>query len=112
MTDERWQELIGQIKDSLEILDHYTKDLPEEAGQGSVEVIEFQSPMGKMKLERTTQPLLLDKKTYGSKRMGSQADVKYIYSETEKTHKFKAYKYDSNTDDWTEIQLERGLMSF
>ena len=103
-----------------EVIDHYmelfdrfcTEDLPEEKGPGEVEIIEFKGPLGKMKLERTTQPLVIDKKTIGSRRIGSDTAVEYIYSETEKVHKFTAYRFDPNSDNWVEMKMERDEMIF
>lgn len=114
MTDEKWEKIIGQIKDNenLELIDQRTEDLPEEAGQGTVEIIEFKGPLGMMKLERTTQPLVIDKKTIGSRRIGSHTEVEYIYSDTEKVHKFKVYRFDENEDDWKEMKMEREEMLF
>jgi len=112
MNDERWQTIIGLIKDKFEVIDERTEDLPEEAGLGTKEIIEFVGPLGKMKLERTTQPLVTGKKTLGSRRIGSDTTVTYQYSDTEKTHKFKAYKYDEVNDIWVEIEKEKGDMIF
>lgn len=111
MTDERWQEVIGQVKDNFKVIDQRIEDLSEKAGPGSVEIIEFIGPLGKMKLERTTQPLIIDKKTIGSRRIGSQTRVEYIYSETEKMHKFKAYRW-SDDNEWVEIEMKREEMIF
>lgn len=114
MTDEKWQNIIAQIKDNdkLEMIDHQTEDLPEERGPGTVEIIEFKGPLGLMKLERTTQPLVIDKKTIGSRRIGSDTSVEYVYSDTEKVHKFTVYRFEENDDRWVEMQMERGEMNF
>jgi len=45
----------------------------------------------------------LDKKTNYSNRIGSETKVSYIYSESEKTSRLVAYKWDEGRDDWTEI---------
>jgi hypothetical protein len=105
MDDEKWQDTIGRIQDDFEMLEHATKELEE--GPGSVEYIVFNGPLGKMKLARTTRPLVLDRKAIGSKRIGSQTKVEYIYSDTEKVHTLKAYKWDDGQQDWVEI--ERGF---
>ncbi|OGY46151.1 MAG: hypothetical protein A2731_01085 [Candidatus Buchananbacteria bacterium RIFCSPHIGHO2_01_FULL_39_8] len=112
MTDERWKEIIGHIKDHFDLIDQHTEDLPKEAGQGTVEIVEFKGPLGRMKLERTTQPLIIDKRTFGSRRIGSETAVQYIYSDTEKVHKFKAYRFAEGDDNWVEMTLERGEMIF
>src|SRR3989338_917228 len=110
MTDEKWLDVIAKVKDSFQILEHQTQDLPEDSGPGSVEFIIFEGPLGKMKLERTTRPLVTDKKTIGSRRIGSETKVTYIYSDTEKINKFKAYQWVN--DDWLEMAMERGDMIF
>ena len=107
MTDERWQQVIGHIKDNFELLSENTENLPEEQGKGTVEIIEFNGPLGKMKLERTTQPLVLDKKTIGSRRIGSETAVQYIYSDTEKVHRFKAYNWNEDDERWVEMEMKR-----
>src|SRR3989344_8999835 len=100
MTHERWTEIIGHIKDNFTLLDQRTEDLPEDFGRGTVEIIEFEGPLGKIRLTRTTQPLITGKKSIGSKRIGSQATVEYQYSDTEETHKFSVYKYNPDNDQW------------
>ena len=112
MTDEKWQQVIGQIKDNFELIDQRTEDLPEDEGPGSVEIVEFNGPLGKMKLERTSRPLVLDKKTIGSRRIGSDTTVEYVYSDTEKVHKFIAYRFDENNQNWVEMEMEKGNMVF
>lgn len=105
MNDQRWQDIIGMVKDKFEVKDYRLEDLSEEEGPGTVEVIEFISPLGLVKLERTTKPLVIDKKTIGSRRIGSSTTVNYIYSDTEKTHKFKAYQFNVATGDWKEMAI-------
>lgn len=109
MTDERWLDTIATLKDKFPILEEGKEDLPGEEGRGFRELVVFNGPLGKMKIERTTKAVVLGKKTLGSRRMGSQAAVEYIYSDTEKSHKFKAYKWDEGRNDWIEITLEEGL---
>ncbi|MBU1164176.1 hypothetical protein KKA15_01265 [Patescibacteria group bacterium] len=108
MTDEKWLDIKAKIQDNFELLDERIEILPEERGKGEVEIIEFTGPLGKMRLERTTQPLVIDKKTIGSRRIGSDTQVEYIYSDTEKVHKFKAYQYNEDSESWIEMEMERG----
>ncbi len=104
MQDEKWQDIIGRVQDDFEVLEHEIQELEE--GLVSVEYIVFNGPLGKMKLERISKPLILDKKAIGSKRIGSDTRVEYIYSDTEKTHAFNAYKWDDTNDDW--VAMEAG----
>lgn len=103
MTEEKWKEIIGKILDDFEVLEHKNENL--EPGPGVVEQIVFNGPSGKIKLERTVKPLVLEKRGLGSKRIGSRTKVEYIYSETEKVDTFKAYKWIN--EGWIEIELEK-----
>jgi len=82
--------------------EHKNEHLDERGGT-DIEFIIFKGPLGRMKLEFTTKPLVLDKKTTYSRRIGSQTAIEYIYSEDEKTHKLMAYKWDDFQNDWVEI---------
>ena len=112
MTEERWETIIGHIKDNFELVDLRTEEFSEEMGPGSVEIVEFKGPLGLMKLERTTQPLILDKKVLGSRRIGSDSTIEYKYSDTEKTHRFTAFKRNEDDNGWLEMKMERGEMMF
>lgn len=60
-----------------------------------------------MRLEYVTKPVILDKKTSYSKRIGSETQVEYVYSEDEKTNQLIAYRWDDGQDDWVEIEAEK-----
>lgn len=116
MNLEKWQNIIGLIKDKFPVEDEGKEELdPPTASQlggqgdvpnGKVEFIIFQGPLGRMKLEYTTKPVILDKKTIGSRRIGSEAAVQYIYSDTEFSNTFKAYKWDADDEEWVEMEKE------
>lgn len=92
MDQEKWGEILDRVKAQFEVLEH-TKTQNEE-GVGETEVIIFTNPMGKIKLEWTTRPVVLDKKVIGAHRRGGagQAQVEYVYSDTETTHKLAAHR--------------------
>lgn len=103
MTPEKWQNITGNIKDNFEVEDEGKTHLEDEGGV-DIEFIVFQGPLGKMRLEFITKPVVLDKKTTYSRRIGSETKVDYVYSETEKSHQLIAYKWDDGQDDWIEIE--------
>lgn len=105
MKIEKWKEVIGQIKDNFSVEDHGHEKLDDDAGT-EVEYIVFQSPLGKTKLELFSKPLLLETKTNYSKRLGSDVSVENIYSEEEKVHNMKAYKWEEDAEDWMEIEAK------
>ena len=102
MTPDKWQQIIGEIKDSFSV-EKIDKEHIEEEGGIDIEYIIFNGPLGSMKLEFVTKPVIIDKKTNYSLRIGSEAQVKYIYSDTEKTHHLYAYKWNDEEQDWAEV---------
>lgn len=109
MTDDRWAEVVGHIKDTFSVTEEKREDLDD--SPGFREWIVFDGPLGTMKLERVTRPLVLGKKTIGSRRIGSTTHVEYDYSSTEKTHVVKAYKWNSDEDLWEKME-ERSAPAF
>lgn len=110
MQDEKWKDIVGRVLDDFDVLEHETKDL--DPGPGDMEYIIFNGPLGKMKLERTNKPVILDKKGVGSRRIGSEVDIKYTYSDTEKVHIFKAYQWKDDQVGWVEMKMEKkGIFS-
>ena len=110
MSPEKWEQIKGQVQDLFKDTEITKEDLGEDE-KGEVEIMTFTGPVGQMRLEYTTRPLVIDKKTHGSRRIGSHTDVEYIYSETEFSHSLKAYKWDDARDDWIEIDLKGGPFS-
>lgn len=102
MTPEKWEEIVGEIKDKFEVEKHDREHLEEEGGV-DIEILVFIGTLGKMKLEFITKPRIIDKKTDYSLRIGSETNVQYIYSDTEKTYHLHAYKWDEENQDWIEI---------
>jgi len=103
MTEEKWKNIVGQIKDSFKVEDEGQEHLDERGGI-DVEFIIFNGPLGRMKLEFISKPVVLDKKTTYSNRIGSDTKVDYVYSEEERTEKLMAYKWDEDQEIWVEIE--------
>jgi hypothetical protein len=102
MTPERWEQIKGHIKDNFKIEEN-GKGREEEMGGIDIEFIIFQGPLGRMKLEFISKPVVLDKKTTYSHRIGAETKVDYVYSDTEKSYKLMAYKWDDAGESWVEI---------
>lgn len=110
MNDSQWENLIYKIEERFGINERYTEDVvinESSSGQkimGKLETIEFSSPLGKMKLARTTRPRVLDKKTAYSRRIGGRVAVDYVYSDDQTVSRVKAYKQDEQ-GQWQEIDI-------
>jgi hypothetical protein len=102
MTPEKWEQIVGEIKDKFQVESHEKEHLEDEGGT-DVEIIVFQGPLGEMKLEFITKPQVIDKKTNYSSRIGSDTNVQYVYSETEKSSQLHAYKWNNDDQNWVEI---------
>ncbi len=101
MTREKWKDIIGNIKDNFNVLDEGNEHIDEEGGI-DIEYIEFEGPLGKIRLEYVCKPVILDKKTIYSRRIGSETKVEYVYGD-EKTCRLMAYKWDDDSDEWIEM---------
>lgn len=109
MTKEKWTSIVGNIQDKFNVLEFEKEHIDDEGGV-DVEYIVFESPLGKIRLEFVERPVVLDKKTTYSRRIGSETKVDYVYSDTEKSSQMTAYKWDETQDDW--IEMEAGSMDF
>lgn len=108
MTLEKWQNIVGNIKDNFRVEEH-DREHSDESGGVDIEYIIFAGPLGRMKLEFISQPVVLDKKTVYSRRIGSETKVEYVYSQDEKSCKLKAYKWDDNENVWVEMEAKNYL---
>ena len=72
-------------KENFEISNEGEEEI-EDIPNSKLEFIEFDGPLGKMRLEFITKPKVLDKKTLYSGRIGSDVKVDYVYSEDNSYH--------------------------
>lgn len=111
MQPDKWEQIKGQIKDSFgDGVEESAVELPEPE-VGTKETVVFKGPLGRMKLEYYTRPVVLDKRTHGSRRIGSQTAVEYVYSRDQHIHSLKVFKWDNAQDDWLELELKEGSFS-
>lgn len=102
MTQERWQQIVGQIKDSFVVEDFGTEHLDEDGGV-DIEYIVFHGPLGLMRLEFEARPVIIGKKTHGSNRIGAHTEVEYQYSDTDKKYELFAFTWRDNEEVWAEV---------
>ncbi|MFA6919071.1 MAG: hypothetical protein WC244_03095 [Patescibacteria group bacterium] len=105
MSPDKWEQLKGQIQDQFQNVSITQEEL-EDVERGEKEIILFDGPLGQMRLEYITKPVILDKQTHGSRRIGSHTEVEYVYSDTEFSHSLKVYKWDDGQDNWLEIDTK------
>lgn len=113
MNDEKWGDVVQLIEQKFGIIERKKEEFPlgddfeEEKAKEEVESIVFNGPLGKMMVQRTTRPIVIDKKSHYTKRMGQGAQVEYTYSEDKFSHKLKAFKWDDIANDWVEMEAEK-----
>jgi hypothetical protein len=103
MRQSKWEDLVDQIERLFGFIEHTNEDFPER--RLSVETVVFDGASGRMRLERSTRPVVLDKKTSFTKRAGSEVGVDYVYSDTEFVDTVKLYRWDRLAGEWRQIDL-------
>lgn len=110
MSDEKWQEILDNIKEKLSILEHSKEEFEVKddfgvKGKGEREVVVFEGPLGKMKLEREKRPLIAEKKIHYVKTKGSGAMIEYILSKDEIVSYVKCFQWDEKSNDWEKVKI-------
>jgi len=103
MTKEKWQSILGNIKDNFKVEDQGSEHVDDEGGV-DIEFVIFNGPLGRMRLEFISKPVVLDKKTTYSKRIGSETKVDYVYSDSERVENMTAYKWSDDDEEWVEME--------
>lgn len=108
MDIDKWEQLKEEIGRKFKVLEHKTEDLivhtqDGEIKNGTADVLILETPMGQVKLSFETRPVVMDKKFIFSHRAGQAARTEYEYSDTEKSYKLRAYKWDDLNEEWKEI---------
>ncbi len=106
MNDAAWERLTDGIDIKLGINKHGQlkrplEDRPEV--EELIEFIEFERDGDKYKLERSTGPAIIDRKTHYSHRPGVASRVENIYDDSETAHKVTLFKLVGG--EWEEIDL-------
>lgn len=108
MTDDKWADTLAMIKEKFKVEDEGRRAI-DGIPNAFVYFIVFESPQGKVKLERSTQPVVLDRKAVYSKLAGAASNIEYIYSDAEVFHKLQAFRFNESRNDWEE--LKSGMFS-
>lgn len=103
MHQRKWEELLDKIEKLFGFLEHTNEEFPER--RLTIETVIFDGATGRMKLERSVRPLVIDKKASYSKRIGSDVSVEYVYSEDEFVDTVKFYRWDRLARDWRQVDI-------
>lgn len=99
MTLEKWGELVGRLKDTFTIIREGRDDLEP---VGTADYIEFQAPLGHLRLEFIRRPVKIGEHGIGSRRIGSNVQMEVEYSDEDTIQTLKAYKKEG-VNSWAEL---------
>ena len=105
LNDEKWYYLLETIDEKFGIDEKDKEEVPEK--RLVVETAIFKGVGGRMKLERTTRAVIEDRQVKFSKRIGGETVEKYVYSDTEKSHRVVLYRWDEERKTWQEIDFRK-----
>jgi hypothetical protein len=106
MNDASWERITDGIDMKVGIDRHGSESRPladRPELQERVEFIEFQQRGQSFRLERTTGPAIVDRKTHYSHRPGVANRVEYFYDPEETAHKVTLYRRQE--EEWQPIEL-------
>ncbi len=103
MYQAKWEALLDQIERLFGFLEHEIEEYPER--HLTVETAVFDGASGRMKLERSVRPVILDKKTSFTKRAGSAVVIEYVFSEDEFVDTVKLYRWDRLAREWRQMDI-------
>ncbi len=103
MNKDKWLNIIDMVEANFGIQKEEKNELNNAPGEKHI--IEFNGPLGVIRLEFTQKAKLQDEKTIYSNRVGSEVVVNKEYSQDETVCFLNAYKWNSTTDEWDEINL-------
>ena len=101
MTPEKWQSTKERIEENFKNSTVRREALDEPGSE--VEIVEFDGPLGLMRLEYFTRPAVIGKQVSGSRRIGSHHEVELIYSPTELSHALVICRWDDQSSDWVKM---------
>ena len=110
MTDKAWEDLTDLVDNQYTIdnSDRRTEQLEDNHELSrTIESIEFERDNVKYKIERTTSPRIVDKKTHFHQR-GTASRVEYVYDPEDTSSKVTFYKQLAD-GYWNEITPEEPM---
>jgi len=116
MNPEHWEDIIGKIKDKFSDATHAKEDFVVEENNlgekimGKKEMIEFTSPVGRIRLEKIRKPAVLGKHVLYSNRIGSETKVDRVYSDEDMVEHINIYRLNETENVW--IKLDEHNLSF
>ena len=115
MNPSKWENLIFLAEEKFGIDKKYKEDFEVaelstgEKIMGQRQMIEFEGPLGLIKLEKSSRPKIIDKKVLHTKRIGGRVAIDFVYSDEEKVEELKIYRQDEE-GKWVEFQADDQIL--
>lgn len=106
MTPDRWLDTKAMITEKFTVTTKGVDRLEE--GPGTLEFLEFDSPVGTMRLEYELRPRITGKHALGGHKVGSGSRVAYEYSPDEQVGHLTVLKLVNG--DWQELDDPSALI--
>ncbi len=103
MHQTKWEGLLDKIEKLFGFVEHSFEEYPERGR--TVETAVFDGASGRMMLERTVKPLLLERKVTYSRRVGSDAEFENVYSDDEVVDTVRCYKWNKLAREWKQVDI-------
>jgi hypothetical protein len=103
MHQRKWEDLLDKIEKMFGFTQHTTEEYPER--RTTVETAVFDGASGRIKLERTRKPVVLDTRVSYSRRTGSDVVTEYVLSDDEYVDTVRFFRWDRLAREWTQIDL-------
>jgi len=104
MFQGEWEDLIDRIEKMFGFLEHTTEEYPER--KTTVETAIFDGASGRIKLERTVKPLVVETRRIYSKRAGGDVTEEQVLSDDEMVDVVRFYRWDRLAREWKQIDIE------
>jgi hypothetical protein len=105
MTEDRgWERIVDAIDTKFGVQDHGRSQRPVEDARELTEHVAwivFERGGDRYKLERVSGPAIINRKTIGSRRIGSDVRYENVYDPEETSHRTNLYRKDG--EEWEAI---------
>jgi len=106
MNRVRYEQILELLEDKFEILNQSTENLEDGSG-GSIEIIEFEGPLGRMKLEFTEKARFIGEKASFSNRVGSGVGIEKQFDQDDQVAYLKAFTWNDASEAWVEVETNK-----
>lgn len=98
MTQEKWDELVGRVKDDFTVEEEREEYDPET--RATISSVVFRGPLGRLKIERVVKPRVIGQRAVGGSKFGAGKTIERVFSDEETIDAFRAYRWDEARGAW------------